>query len=494
VVGSAGARVPFVTKLMFGIGKSADSIHNFGYGTLLLLYYNQVMGLEGWRAGLALAVSLAFDAITDPAMGSWSDGIRSRWGRRHPFMVLGAVPLGLCFFGLFMPPEGLDQTGLFLWLTAFSILTRSALTVYHVPYLSLGAELTSDYRERTTIVAYRTFFGLAGTLLIIQLAWGVFFKGTAENPAPHLGRDAYFPFALAAGGLMATLVLVSAFGTSSAIPHLSGTRQSPLRFSLLRVFTELRQALGSVSFRALFLGTLLFYIYAGVHGALATHLKVFFWSLDTTEIRNWQLAAAIGAVAGLPFVRMANQWLDKRNTVILGVTVGAFASTGPVALQLAEWLPMSREALIVALYVASFVAAMAGILAAVSVGSMMADIADEHELKHGRRQEGIYFGSLAFAGKATTATGNLIAGVGLSIIGFPSNAAAQGGVTAAVLWNFGLLYVVVLVLLVFSTWVFVKYDLTAKRHAEIAAALGRAPLREPLSSSSPAQTSAAVSR
>lgn len=185
-------RVPTLTKLMFGVGQAAESIKTFGFGTLLLLYYNQVLGLSGTYSGLAVFIALLADAISDPAVGSWSDGIKSRWGRRHPFMLASVIPLGVTFYFLFMPPQGLSEFQLFLWLAAFGVLVRTALTFFHVPYLSLGAELTQDYYERTHIVVVRTAFGLVASLAVIAVAWNFFFIRTPDNPTPQLTQEPYF--------------------------------------------------------------------------------------------------------------------------------------------------------------------------------------------------------------------------------------------------------------------------------------------------------------
>ena len=131
------SHLPVSIKFYFGLGQAADYIKNFGFGTLLMLYYNQVLGLSGAYAGAAVSISIAFDAISDPMVGSWSDGYRSRWGRRLPFMVGAAVPLGVTFYCLFMPPVGLNEFGLFLWLTSFAVLSRTALTFFNVPYYEI---------------------------------------------------------------------------------------------------------------------------------------------------------------------------------------------------------------------------------------------------------------------------------------------------------------------------------------------------------------------
>ena len=96
------------TKFAYGIGQLAEGLKNSALGTFVLFYYNQVLGLPGTLAGLALAIALFFDAFTDPFAGSISDNWRSKMGRRHPFMYASALPLGICFYLLFSPPEGLS--------------------------------------------------------------------------------------------------------------------------------------------------------------------------------------------------------------------------------------------------------------------------------------------------------------------------------------------------------------------------------------------------
>ena len=182
-------RVGRSTKFAFGIGQMAEGIKNNAFSTFLLLYYNQVLGLSGTLSGLAIMIALCFDAITDPLAGSLSDGWRSRWGRRHPFMYASALPLGIAFYLLFAPPAGLTEFETFLWLTVFAVLTRGAMTLYHVPHLALGAELSDDYAERTSIVSYRMLFGVLGGALTILIGFSVFFTDQGGLPGT-LRRDA----------------------------------------------------------------------------------------------------------------------------------------------------------------------------------------------------------------------------------------------------------------------------------------------------------------
>ena len=132
----------------YGIGELGPAIVTIGLYSLLLFYYQQVVGLSGTLTGVALGIALFFDAVTDPLVGGLSDRIRSTYGRRHPVMAASALPTAVTFFALFNPPDGLSSIGNFVWLAGFAILVRSALTVFVIPHLALGAEIAPDYLQR----------------------------------------------------------------------------------------------------------------------------------------------------------------------------------------------------------------------------------------------------------------------------------------------------------------------------------------------------------
>jgi len=459
-------------KSFYGLGQAAESIKNFGFGTLLLLYYNQVLGLSGTYSGIAVFIAVAFDAISDPAVGSWSDGFRHRLGRRHLFMYIGAVPLGLTYYFLFWPPEGLTEFQLFLWFTVFAVLSRTALTFFHVPYLSLGAEMSLDYQERTQIVALRTAFGMVASLVVVVLAWNFFFVETPGNASPQLNRPPYFSYALLSAVIMTVMMLVSTWGTQSLIPMLTQTASDHPSFSLRQVYRDLYDALKNPAFFALFWGSLLFMVYAGVHGALTMHVLTFFWELGTNGIEYAQYGSIVGGLVGLAVIGAFHRLLDKRMTLVLGVVLTSIAGTLPVVLKMMDLMP-EDPAILVPILVFVAVLSTFGILhAGVSSASMMGDIADEHELKHSRRQEGVYFGSHNFALKCTGALGNLVAGFALDIVDFPVNS-KPGEIPAEVLFDFGLVYVVIVIMVVAALWVFWPYDLSRERHATIRAELTR---------------------
>ena len=192
----------------FGIGQAAEGIKGTAFNTFLLFFYQQVMGISGIYTGLALAIALVFDAVTDPVAGSLSDKLRTRWGRRHPFLLISALPLGLAFFALFNPPEDFSEFGLFVWLASFATLVRTCLTFYHVPHLALGAEMARDYNQRSTMFAFSTLGSALGGALLAFFSYRLFFPTTEAFDPGLLNPEGYFGFSLLAGTAAVASILI----------------------------------------------------------------------------------------------------------------------------------------------------------------------------------------------------------------------------------------------------------------------------------------------
>ena len=158
------------TKIFYGIGFISVGIKDILYAVFVFFYFSQILGLDQIYTGTATLIALLFDAISDPIIGTISDNYKSKkYGRRHPFMAISAIPLGISTYLLFKPFDDLGQFGLFLWMTFFSILIRFFLSLFLVPGMSLGAELSSDYNERTVITSYRIMFATLVSPLVSLL-------------------------------------------------------------------------------------------------------------------------------------------------------------------------------------------------------------------------------------------------------------------------------------------------------------------------------------
>ncbi len=467
------------TKLAYGFGQFAEGVKNACFGVLLFFFYNQVLGVSGALVGIAVAIALAFDAITDPLAGSISDNWRSRYGRRHPFLLAAAIPLGVAFYLLFNPPEGLSEFQLFLWLTVSAVLTRGAMTLYHVPHLSLGAELSDNFIERTTVVAYRYFFSYVGVLVALGLAFGVFFKETEAYPRGQFNHPAYSPFALTMSVLMFVSIIATAIGTWHRIPELvqpdpNAPRVSPWG-AMTRMFGDLVEALKSPSFAWLFVGVLVVFGMVGVDAALNLHMNTFFWELSSSGNFWFFAAGPIGVMVGASFAQRLNARFDKKPSIIFGTGAWTFCQVLPVVLRLVGWFPENGDEVLAPLL--TFIKFVQGVCVAqalITFNSMLADIADEHELRTGRRQEGIFFAAVSFSSKTTTALGNMVAGFALVAIGWPASETVQvaADVPAETIQSLGFVYGPVLSgFVIVCLWCYSKYSIDRKRHQEIVAEL-----------------------
>jgi GPH family glycoside/pentoside/hexuronide:cation symporter len=149
--------------LTYGAGSIGAGIFSTIPGLLLLFYLTDTLGVPAGLAGLAILIPKLWDIITDPIVGAWSDRTRTRWGRRRPFLLAGALTLPPCFMALFMAPVG-DPWLAFFWVLIAFCLAAGAFTLFQVPYATMPTEMTADYHERTTLVAYRMAFLTVGIL------------------------------------------------------------------------------------------------------------------------------------------------------------------------------------------------------------------------------------------------------------------------------------------------------------------------------------------
>ena len=183
----------------------------------------------------------------------------------------------------------------------------------------------------------------------------------------------------------------------------------------------------------------------------------------------------IGLMLGVFFTATLHKYTDKKFGVILGTGAWALFQLSPVVLRLLDWFPQNGTAtLVYTLISMKFIQGIILQQAFISFGSMMADVADEHEYETGMRQEGIFFGAISFSAKATSGFGNFIGGVGLDVINWPTGTVIQtaADIPAQTLVNLGLLYgPIVAAFSIVSLWCYSKYGLTRERHAQILEAL-----------------------
>lgn len=461
------ARLPIRTKLAFGAGASAEAAIGIGFAAFFILFYNRNLGVPASWCGTALALALVVDAISDPLIGSLSDRWRSRWGRRHPFLFASAIPLGLCFAALYNPPDGLDQTGLFFWLFGWTVAMRQSLTLYHVPHLALGAELSTDYIERTRVMAHNAVFGVFGGAGIYLLSWQWF----DSQPGGSLDAANYPPMAIAGGAFTTVAILFSAWFTRDRIP-LMRTPPPPPPFSFAQFWREVGDCLRVRNYRMLLAGLVFLSAALGIREAVNAYMGLFFWEFDEGEISYLGLATPPAYILAFLLVPYLHRTLDKRWTLVGGIFVICIAAVTPIALRLLGAFPENGDPWVwrwVMLGVFVFYLGMA--VLSITAMSALADVADELELTSGRRQEGILYAARTFFGKSSQAIGILVSGIIIDAIGFEPGA-TPGAVDPDVIYRMGFLDGPIAAIPAFvAIYFYGAYRIDEDKHAAILAEL-----------------------
>ena len=406
---------------VYGSGAMVEAVCTFCLSTLLYFYLTAVCGMAGTAAGGALAIALVVDSAIDPLVGSLSDNSRSRFGRRHPFMIGAALPILVALGLLFSVPVALKGAGLFAYATVLLLSLRISLSLFSVPFIALGAELSDDYLKRSTIVAFRVGIGVLGTLAAIVLSYGVFLKG----PGGLLHRAAYTPLAWTCGGIALGAALLCGFGTLRVRGRLHQARPTAA-VGLGRFAAELGEVRRNPSFMVLFGSCLLFFVAQGMHAALTLHANTYFWKLPTSVIQIIAFAGITGVVLGLPMVGLASRRMEKRGIAVAGLGLICAAQFSPVLLRLLGVIPATLAGAETALVIAAALAGIGTSGAVVGFQSMMADAADEHEYLFHSRREGLYFAGISLSAKASSGLGVFIAGLAMDAIGFPHDLTARG--------------------------------------------------------------------
>lgn len=475
-------RVRVKTKLAYGVGASAEAAVALAFNTFNFYFYNNALGLSGTLCGLAVSIALVCDAFSDPLIGSLSDRWRSRLGRRHPFMYTAPVPLGLCFFCIYMPPEGLEGIPLFLWFTTFTVLLRTFQTFYQVPHLALGAELSKDYRERSVVMSYNFIFGWVGGASAFFFGW----TWLRHHGGPEL-RGGYPGLAAVVAIFAAVVIFASAWFTRDQIPRLAKVPDNLPKFGLRQLGSEMWGAFQNRNYLMLLLGLLFLSATQGVRETLNAHVSRFFWELPADKIRFFAFASMPAFILAFIFTSKLHAWLDKRGTIIMSVCVMAFGATTPVVARLADAFPVNGAATLFPLLMFfHFLFYLGTAILGISVLSALADIADEHELTTGRRQEGIFYSARTFFGKLTSGLGHLIAGVAMDIIAFPTGV-KPGEVPQSIVTELGIIdgplaSLPALLAILF----YARYRIDRARHDEIQRQLAERQVVEPEAATSAA--------
>jgi len=403
-------RLNYYTKILYGVGDIANVLKTIIFGLFTLYFYTSVMGLPGTFVGIASAIGLVWDAVIDPYIGYLSDKARFRFGRRHTFMLVGALTMGGSFWAFFSPPQGLSSGALFAWLLGTSLLVRTTTSVYCIPYYALGAELSPDYHERTSITGVRGIMALLGALAAASLSFVVFFPDKTPGVDPKLNYAGYSAMGLTFGLVMAIVGLIATLGSLEWRPFLSTGDENQMPRTSGNFFVSLVQSLRNRSFFILFASFSLFFLGVVINASLSIHYLTYYVKITASSaLSTLQLAFYVGGIIGVVFWLRISGIVEKQRLYFL-------ATLATAALMLGAFLLVGEGHLFGTGNVHVMVGghALGGFFASVLwfiPYSMVADVADEDELVTGRRREGSFFGIFSFGQQIATGLSVLLIGL-----------------------------------------------------------------------------------
>ena len=418
-------KLPVSTKLYYGFGSMAFGIKDNAFAYFLLFVYVQVFGLSPDLAGLAILLMLVFDAISDPLVGYFSDNTKTKWGRRHPYIYLSALPVCISFFVLWIPPLDLTQFQLFSYLLLVGIFIRTAITFYEIPSMALGPELSKDYIERSSLLAYRYWFGWWGGLAVWCSLWifVVYSSYTGTTDARYL-PSTWQSYGLACGVVMFIAIMVTALGTHRHINDLF--TPEPSKLSIRNTLSQLWETLTvSRDYLVLFLAGIITAVASGISTNLTLFYYSFFWEFTPLNILTIGLALFLTPFVGILISPYLAGKYGKRNTIIFMFLIAFVAENIAIFMKTFDLMPSNDTPYVLFIVLAChWIGVAAQIISYTTLGSMVLDTVEEVEKITGRRMEGTLLAARSFAAKCMSVAGAFLAGIVLSLSSWPSGAVA----------------------------------------------------------------------
>jgi GPH family glycoside/pentoside/hexuronide:cation symporter len=445
--------VPMGQKIAFGIGMLANQLFPAALGIFMVVLVKD-LGFPPILWGLAFFLPRIFDAITDPIMGFISDNTKSRWGRRRQYVLLGAILLGISYVLMWQLYKENSVTYNFIYFMSFSFLFYLGLTIFSVPYVAMGYEMSSDFHERTRIMAVAQWIG-QWAWVISPWFWVIIYKPEwFESPAAACRQLAVWVGLICMGFAIVPALFIKSRSTIDA-DHLEELSRKNLKKNVKGFFKGFADAFRNTEFRRLCIAT--FFIFNSFNTIAAFSFFIIVYYLfggDAGAAGIWPtLHGSVGALATtfivIPAVSKISQKIGKRKTFILSQSISIIG----YILFWFLFVPGKPYLFLIALPFFSF--GIGGLFTLMM--SMTADVCDLDELNSGKRREGIFGAIFWWMVKFGFAIAGLLSGLIMAIVNFTPDAATQpaGAITGMrifysalpiagtigallVMWNYGL--------------------------------------------------------
>jgi GPH family glycoside/pentoside/hexuronide:cation symporter len=454
--------VPLKQKIAFGSGHLTNQLFPAALGVFMIVLVLSLK-MNPVLAGLLAAIPRLIDAIMDPVMGFVSDNTVSRWGRRKPYIFIGAIITGIVFMGMWqLYPEN-GQTYNFFFFLVMSFFFYVGYTIFAAPLIGLGYEMTPDYNERTRLMAISQFMGQFAWM-IAPWFWFIIYNQDVYPSAPEGARN----LSIWVGAICLVLgVMPALFCKEIDQTHLTDrAKLSAKEFAnnMKALFKSMKQIITNRSFLRLCGATFLIFNGFQIIAQFAFFIIIFYlFAGDTNAAGQWPawfgtLSAVATAFFVIPVITFISTKVGKKNAFIISTVLSI------VGYSLKWWAfdPANPWLMFLPLPLISF--GIGGLFTLMM--SMTADVCDLDELNNGMpRKEGTFGAVYWWMVKLGTAIALLTSGVVLDLVGFDQNIKVQTVDTITKLRIADILIPSITgILAIIVMW---KYDITEKKANEI---------------------------
>jgi len=420
--------IPFKDKIGYGFGNLSIGVAMQVIGTYLVFFSTVILGVPGSLVGLAVGISIFWDAITDPLMGYFSDITRSKlFGRRHLYLIIGSIGIALTVYLVWTIPIEYSNTMKFILIFIYIILFKSSMTIYVTPYTALGAELSNDYNERTVIQSVKTIFFLLGLAFVSVAGLYIFFVPTPDYLIGQLNPQSYRNVGLVSSAIVLISTLVCYLTTFKYIPMLNVHQIASAKGQKMATLIEsLKSTFANKSFRYVALCYMFNNLASAILSNIGLHVLTF-----TFILTSQQIALVIGiqfllSILSQPIWMIISRKYDKKQAVNLGLLISIIA--GLLFLVLVIFKDQVAQQPLFFIPYAITAGFGTGALFTIPL-SMVADTIDYDELQRGQRFEGFYYGSLTLYYKLSQALAIFIVGIMLDLVRFNASLPQQSEFT-----------------------------------------------------------------
>ena len=414
-------RVPVMEKLALGVGSLAAFFGYAGVSVLAYPVYNMMLGVSATWIGAALMIPRIWDGLIDPIAGRFSDNCHSRFGRRKPFIVVGAIAMGLIFGLIWFVPPAWSNTMKMAYFIALQLLFFTAYAVFAVPYNALTYEMTPDYHERTRVMAFTAFFHKLGEL---TGGWMLPLAGLL-SAALVVGSTDLNMTGVRAMGWMIGIVIMAGIGMVPGLFVRERFATKTQHQSKVGIWDSLKGAMESTAFLALVAIIVLNTLSGVLAMGIDQYLLVYFMNNGDKAaglLQKGLLTTGYGVVgfAAIPIITWLAGKFGKSGSLYFVYSLMVFGG-------IMKWFiftpghpifHLGKIAIDPVILIDPLLCGPMWVGVKIMLASMMADICDEDELKHSQRREGLFGGVFAWIEKMVLSLAYLGTGLALSFAHF----------------------------------------------------------------------------